>query len=82
MATKPIELLIGEGLKVEWFNDDVLGRTLDKLYRADPEAIFVQISSKAYGEYSGRFLHNDTTSINLQDEAEEKRRRSGKTSKR
>jgi len=68
MATKPVELLIGEGLKVEWFNDDVLGRTLDKLYRAGPEAIFMQITSKAYGEYSGRFLHNDTTSINLQGE--------------
>jgi transposase len=35
MATKPVELLIGEGLKVEWFNDDVLGRTLDKLYSKD-----------------------------------------------
>jgi transposase len=68
MATKPVELLIGEGLKVEWFNDDVLGRTLDKLYRAGPEAIFMQITSKAYGEYSGRFFHNDTTSINLQGE--------------
>jgi transposase len=31
MTTKPVELLIGEGLKAEWFNDDVLGRTLDKL---------------------------------------------------
>jgi transposase len=54
--------------KVEWFNDDVLGRTLEKLYRAGPEAIFMQITSKAYGEYSGRFFHNDTTSINLQGE--------------
>jgi transposase len=68
MATKPVELLIGKGLKVEWFNDDVLGRTLDKLYRAGPEAIYMQITSKAYGEYSGRFLHNDTSSINLQGE--------------
>ena len=25
MATKPVELLIGERLKAEWFNDDVLG---------------------------------------------------------
>jgi hypothetical protein len=38
MATKPTELLTGEGLKVGRFNDDVLGRTLDKLYRAGPEA--------------------------------------------
>jgi len=25
------------------FNEDVLGRTLDKLYRAGPEGIFMQI---------------------------------------
>ncbi|RJS69224.1 DUF4277 domain-containing protein [Methanophagales archaeon] len=28
MATKPVEILIREGLKAEDFNDDVLGRTL------------------------------------------------------
>ncbi|MDI6886795.1 MAG: DUF4277 domain-containing protein, partial [archaeon] len=33
MTTKPVEILIREGLKAEDFNDDVLGRTLDKLYR-------------------------------------------------
>ena len=52
------------------FNDDVLGRTLDKLYRAGPEGIFMQIAANAYGEYSGRFLHNDTTSMSLQGEYE------------
>jgi Transposase len=36
MGTKPVEILIREGLKAEDFNDDVLGRTLDKLYRAGP----------------------------------------------
>nr|QNO53012.1 hypothetical protein PNHJDAII_00016 [Methanosarcinales archaeon ANME-1 ERB6] len=36
LATKPVELLIGEGLKAEWFNDDVIGRSLEKLYRAGP----------------------------------------------
>jgi transposase len=66
MATKPVELVIGEGLKAEDFNDDVLGRILDKLYRAGPETVFMQITSNAYSEYSGRFFHNDTTSMNLQ----------------
>ena len=32
METKPVEILIGQGLKAEYFNDDTLGRTLDKLY--------------------------------------------------
>ena len=70
MSTKPVEILIREGLKAEDFNDDVLGRTLDKLYRAGTEEIFMQIAANAYGEYSGRFLHNDTTSISLQGEYE------------
>ncbi len=70
MSTKPVEILIREGLKAEDFNDDVLGRTLDKLYRAGTEEIFMQIAANAYREYSGRFFHNDTTSISLQGEYE------------
>ena len=50
MATKPVEILIREGLKAEECNDDVLGRTLDKLYRVGPEGIFMQIAANAYGE--------------------------------
>ena len=61
MGTKSVELLIGEGLKVEWFNDDVLGRALEKLYRAGPEGIFIlRIATNAYNECGGRFFHNDT----------------------
>ena len=70
MGTKPVEILIREELKPEDFNDDVLGRTLDKLYRAGPEGIFMQIAANAYGEYSGRFWHNDTSTISLQGEYE------------
>jgi len=66
MGTKPVEVLIREGLEAEDFNDDVLGRTLDKSHRAGPEGIFMRIAANAYGEYSGRFLHNDTTSMSLQ----------------
>jgi len=68
MATKPVELLIREWLKADDFNDDVLGRTLDKLRDNGPESAFMQITANAYRECSGRFLHGDTTSINLQGE--------------
>lgn len=68
LATKPVELLVGEGLKAEWFNDDVLGRTLEKLYRAGPEGTFMRIAANAYNEYGGRFFHNDTTTMSLQGE--------------
>jgi len=47
MATKPVELLIREGLKAEYFNDDVLGRTLDKLYDFGPESVFMRITANA-----------------------------------
>ena len=66
MGTKPVEIVIREGLNAEDFNDDVLGRTLDTLYRAGPEGIFMQVTANAYGEYSGRYVHNDTTSMNVQ----------------
>ena len=68
MATKPTEILIREGLNVEDFNDDVPGRTLDKLYRAGPESIFMRIAANAYKCYGGRFFHNDTATMSLQGE--------------
>jgi transposase len=66
MAIKPVDLLIREGLKAEWFNDDVMGRTLDTLYRVGPEGIFMYITANAYKEYSRRFFRSDTTSMSLQ----------------
>jgi transposase len=66
MGTKPVEMLIREDLKAEDYNDDVLGRTLDKLYRAGPEGVFMQVTANAYGAYSGRYVHNDTTIMSLQ----------------
>ena len=70
LETKPVEILIRAGLNVEDFNDDVLGRTLDKLYRASPESIFMRIAAIAYKGYGGRFFHNDTTSMSLQGDYE------------
>jgi transposase len=69
METKPIEIIIGKDLKKDYFNDDCLGRTLDKLYIAGPEDVFMSIAATAY-EFAGkdRFLHNDTTSMSVQGE--------------
>ena len=67
METKPVEILIGQGLKAEYFNDDTLGRTLDKLYNEGTEEIFMHVAANAH-EYgcNGRFYHSDTTSISVQ----------------
>lgn len=70
MTTKPVEMLIREGLRAEDFNDDVLGRTLEKLYRAGPEGIFMRIAANAYKGYGGRFFHNDTTTMSVHGEYE------------
>lgn len=69
LRTKPVELLIGKGLKADDFNDDCLGRTLDKIYDAGLEEIFMRVASNAQ-KYEGntRFYHSDTTSISLQGE--------------
>jgi len=67
METKPIEILIGQGLKAEYFNDDVLGGTLDKIYRVGAEEIFMRVAANAH-KYGGndRFYHSDTTSVSVQ----------------
>ncbi len=66
LRTKPIELLIGTGLNVEDFNDDVLGRTLDKLYNSGLEEVFMRVAANAHRyEGSTRFYHSDTSSVSL-----------------
>ncbi len=67
--TKPVELLIGKGLHAEDFNDDCLGRTLDKLYDAGLEETFMRVAANAqHYEGNNRFYHSDTSSISLQGE--------------
>lgn len=66
MKNKPIELLISPGLVAEYFNDDVLGRTLDKLSAKGLEEIFMSVTSNAQTYAQGdRFFHSDTTSISV-----------------
>ncbi len=70
LSTKPVEMLIRDGLCAEDFNDDVLGRALDKVYSHGPETIFMSVSASAYKKYKGRFLHSDTTTISVEGEYE------------
>ena len=43
LSTMSVEKLFGKGLKAEDFTDDVLGRSLDKIYEADPTGLFIQL---------------------------------------
>ncbi len=69
---KPIELLIGKGIKAEYLNDDALGRTLDKCYEYGVMRLFAEIANEIYLETFGKeqcqVIHLDTTSFSLQGE--------------
>jgi len=45
-ATKPVALLLGEGVTAEGLNDDCLGRTLDWIAAHDPTRLFAGLASK------------------------------------
>ena len=70
MQNKPVNLLFREELKQEDFNDDTIGRALDRLFENDPTKIFMQIALKTANVLgiSRKFLHLDSTTISVQGE--------------
>jgi transposase len=69
-ANKPVEHLLGPGIRAEMLNDDCLGRTLDWLYAHDPTKLFAGIASRARQIFgvSARQVHVDTTSFAVSGE--------------
>src|SRR5450756_1890969 len=61
------EMLFGQGIRVEHFNDDALGRALNLLASTDMNKLFSSISLSGLLSRGliGR-LHVDTTSISVQ----------------
>lgn len=70
METKPVKVLFRGGLESEDFNDDTLGRALDRLYENDPTKVFSTVSFKALSALGIKrdFFHLDTSSINVHGE--------------
>lgn len=64
---KPVERLLGEGIKTEHLNDDVMGRTLDKLYRYGVSRIDTSVAAQAVQRLglTSRFGHLDATGFHL-----------------
>ncbi len=64
---KPLEHLLGPGIKAEDLNDDCLGRTLDWLYEHDVTRLFAGIACKAPEKLgiTSRLRHVDTTSFSV-----------------
>ena len=65
---KATEHLFGEGIVPEDFNDDKIGRVLDKLYKFGLNKIFLAIALTALKKYGvdNKYSHLDSTSISLQ----------------
>ncbi|WP_235603476.1 IS1634 family transposase, partial [Piscirickettsia litoralis] len=64
---KPTERLIAQGINPEHLNDDLLGRSLDKLYEYGVESLYSQISAYALKllGLNGKFSHLDSTSFHV-----------------
>ena len=64
---KPLEHLLGKGIKAEDLNDDCLGRTLDWLHEHDVTRLFAGIARKAREKLSisSRLVHVDTTTFSV-----------------
>ena len=44
---KPVSRLLGEGIEAEHLNDDLLGRTLEAIFRYGPTALYAQVAARA-----------------------------------
>ncbi|EDR2261835.1 IS1634 family transposase, partial [Salmonella enterica] len=66
-ANKPVERLIGPGIKADDLNDDVLGRCLDALFEADVSALYQVLSEKVVTHLGlqGTAVHLDITSFHV-----------------
>lgn len=66
--TKPVDLLIGEGIVADDLNSDSLGKALDYLYQAGITEVFAAVSAHALRSYgiTVQFAHVDTTAFSLE----------------
>jgi transposase len=64
---KPIERLLGKGIKAEHLNDDTLGRALDAIYASDPEMLYAQLAAQSVKrlDLSCQIGHIDSTSFHV-----------------
>jgi transposase len=67
LHNKPVDLLINPSLNAEDFNDDSLGRSLDRLYAAGVTEVFAKVVARALEVYKveHRFVHLDSSSFHL-----------------
>ena len=64
---KPVERLFGRMVKAEWFNDDTLGRAMDRLFACDVTKLFAKVARRAMSKLDlvPSTVHLDSTSFHL-----------------
>ena len=64
---KPLHRLFGRDVDASWFNDDTLGRTLDKLFEYGVSELYEKIAKKALDvlDLVPTTIHLDSTSFHL-----------------
>jgi transposase len=69
-ADRPVERLIGKGVKAEHINDDALGRCLDQLYETGVSELFQGLSARTISHLKlpCEGLNLDSTSIHVDGE--------------
>ena len=67
---KPIEQLIGSGIKAEHLTDDVLGRTLDALFKNDVSSLYQVVAALTVDKLGlkSECVHLDITSFHVDGE--------------
>ena len=70
LANKPVAKLFGPGIKAEDFNEDGLGRSLDKIHAYGETKLYSDIALKVGMEHDllGRSHHLDATSLTVYGE--------------
>ena len=65
---KPVEKLLGNGVKAEYINDDKIGRVMDALHDNSLELLWTKIGLNTIQKFqlSTEFSHLDSTSISVQ----------------
>ena len=65
--TRPVDVLLAEGIRAEDLHDDCLGTALDALYEYGVTELFYELASHALGVFGveHRFVHLDSTTFGL-----------------
>jgi transposase len=69
-SDKPVERLLGEGIKAENINDDATGRCLDKLYELGVSEVYQGLAEKVVSHLGlpCHLVHLDSTSFHVDGE--------------